>query len=419
MVSPSAIYPEAARFLNIARETAGAGTLATTGFASIPVASFDPDPVLNPIPDNALRGSMAEPYDYQMGASWTEASIPESPLYGDTIGYVLSNIFGDWTDTGTSLTVTTTVNHAGGYPAGTTGAITVSSGTSFSAGAPGFVQIDTGSLAEVVAYSVAGATSITLSGALRFAHATGVTVLEVGPPFTHVFSTLNPASATGIVSGQPCTHTIQDRNQVAGSAGFYADQFAYCCFSEIALTGKPLGYLSWSGKLMAEPQVAATTAPVAAWSGVRGIPAWRGTSTVAGTPVSDVASWTVTLSRKVDAIPTIDGLQGVYVFSRGPLTGTFDISYSPALDETALNYLLNNTQPSLQWSTSNGLSGAALVSFTINALYGAVTKSPLKVTSSLFGYDLSGTLVANQTNTGNSGGWSVAQCTLVNAVGSY
>jgi hypothetical protein len=112
---------------------------------------------------------------------------------------------------------------------------------------------------------------------------------------------------------------------------------------------------------------------------------------------------------------TIDGAQAVYTFARGPMTGTFEISYAPALDESALNYLLNNTQPSLTWTTSNGLSGASQVSFSVTAAFGAVTESPLKVVDTVFSYDLSGTLVASQTQSGNSGGWNIAQVTLINS----
>jgi hypothetical protein len=97
------------------------------------------------------------------------------------------------------------------------------------------------------------------------------------------------------------------------------------------------------------------------------------------------------------------------------MEGTFELTYSPALDESALNYLLQNTQPSLTWTTSNGASGASLVSFSITANFGAVTEAPLKVTETTFGYDLSGTLVGNQSQSGNSGGWNIAQVSVINA----
>lgn len=412
---PSPIYPEAARFLNIAREVGGFGVVPATGFVSIPVATFEPVPKVNPIPDMALRGAMAEPYDFQMGASWTEHSIGESPIYGDTIGHILANMFGDWTDIGTASTPTGTLS--AGIAPGVIALPVASGGASFTTGMT--VQIGTTTTAEIVTVGAGSTSTSIVVSPTRFAHLTAAPIVNVTPPITHTFATLNPASSTGLVSGQPATHTVLDRNQVAGSAGFYTDQFPYMCFSEIEIMGKPLGYLSWSGKATSQPQGTVSSAAVANFSTVRGIPAWKGTSTVAGSAVSDVASWTITMSREVTPIPTIDGSQAVYVISRGPLKGTFALEYSPALDETALNLLLNNTQPTLVWSTSNGLTGANLVSFTVNAQMGAVTEAPLKVTSSLLGYSVSGTLVGNMTNVGNSGGWGVATIVLVNAVGSY
>lgn len=413
---PNVIYPEAARVINIARETGGFGVVPTTGYVSMPVNSFDPTPKVNPIPDTALRGAMATPYDFQMGASWSEHSIGESPVYGDTIGFPLMSLFGDLTTIGTASTPTSTSSAL--IAAGDMAIAVASGGASFTAGT--FVQIGATTTAETVTVGTGStSTSIVLAAPARFAHPTATAVVTVIAPFVHTYSTLNPASSSGNVSSQPASLAIQDRNQVAGAGGFYADVFPYFCVNEMEFSGEPMGYLSWTGKAMSQPQVAATAAPVLAFAGVRGIPAWKGTSTVAGTLVDNIASWKITMTRTIEPITTIDGAQPVYVFSRGPLSGTFSLSYSPALDESALNYLLNNTQPSLTWTTGNGLSGAAQVSFSITALLGAVTESPLKVTKGLYGYDLTGTLVGNQTNIGNSGGWGVAQITLTNAVGAY
>lgn len=413
---PNVIYPEAGRVLNVARESGGFGVLPTTGYVSVPVTSFDPVPKVNPIPDTAERGAYATPYDYQMGASWTEHTIGESPVYGDTIGLFLMALFGDLTSTGTAGTPTSTLS--ADVAAGVSALPVASGGASFTAGT--FIQIGTTTTAETVTVGAGStSTSIVTAAPIRFAHASAVAITTVVAPFTHVFSTLNPASSTGNVSGQPASLALQDRNQVAGSSGFYADVFPYTCLSELEFSGNPMGYLSWTGKGMSQPQIAATGAVVPSFGGVRGMPAWRGTSTVASSVVNDIASWKMTFTRPMEAITTVDGQQSLYVFSRGPLGGTFEISYSPALDESALNYLLANTQPSLTWTTANGLTGASQVSFSISALFGAVTEAPLKVVKGLYSYDLSGTLVASQSSVGNSGGWGVAQVTLINAVGAY
>jgi hypothetical protein len=412
---PTAIAPEAGRLVNVARESGGFGVIPTAGYASVPVKSFDPVPKVNPIPDEALRGAMALPYDFQMGASWAEHSIGESPVYADTIGYFLLGLFGDLNSTGTASTPTSTLSSA--VAAGVSALPVASGGASFTAGTT--VQIGATTLAETVVVGTGStSTSIVLASPTRFAHASAVAITTVIAPFTHVFSTLNPASATGIVSGQPPSLVVQDRNQVAGSGGFFGDNFPYFCMSEIELSGNPMGYLSWTGKAMSQPQVAPTATITNAFTGVRGMPGWKGTSTVAGSAVNNIADWKMTFTRKLEAITTVDGQQAVYVFSRGPLTGTFSLTFSPALDESALNYLLNNTQPSLLWTTSTG-TGASQLSVSIASLLGAVTEAPLKVTKGLYGYDLSGTLVGNQTNVGNSGGWGVAQVTLINAYPAY
>jgi hypothetical protein len=412
---PTLIYPEATRLLNVGREAAGFGVEPAT-YVSVPVVSWDPAPKVNPIADNALRGAASGPYDFQMGASWTEWSIPESPTYGDTIGQFIMGLFGDLTSTGTASTPTSTLSAA--VAAGVSALPVASGGASFTAGTA--IQVGTSTTAETVVVGTGStSTSIVTASPVRFAHASATAITTVVAPFTHVFSTLNPASSSGNVSSQPASLSVIDRNQVAGSAGYWGDLFPYVCMSDMEFSGDPMGFLSWTGKGMSQPQGALAAEVVPAWSGVRAMPAWRGTSAVGGGSPNDIASWKMSFTRKVEAIPTIDGQQAVYVFSRGPLTGTFNLSYLPALDESALNYLLNNTQPSLTWTTTNGLTGAAEVSFSVTALYGAVTEAPLKVTKGLFGYDLSGTLVGNQTDTGNSGGWGVAQITLINACAAY
>ena len=236
---------------------------------------------------------------------------------------------------------------------------------------------------------------------------------------THVFATMNPGSPTGSNSGQGPSLSVIDRNFIAGSDGYYGDAYPYTVAQEMTLTGQPNGYLTWAGKLMSWPQVSPGATVTPAFSGTKGIPAWKGTSTIAGSSVSNVDQWKITVTREVNAIPAINGQQAPLVFALGKLTGTFDNEYAAVSDESALNFMLQNTQPSLLWATSNGLSGSSELSFSLAADLGAATKAPLKVVKTLFGYDLTGTLVANSTDVGPSGGFGVATITIVNAVPSY
>jgi hypothetical protein len=81
--------------------------------------------------------------------------------------------------------------------------------------------------------------------------------------------------------------------------------------------------------------------------------------------------------------------------------------------------MLQNTIPTLLWTTSNGLSGSSLVSFSIAAQLGAFTKAQLTPLKTVFGWNTSGVLGGNVSDIGNSGGWGVATITLENNVSSY
>ena len=129
--------------------------------------------------------------------------------------------------------------------------------------------------------------------------------------------------------------------------------------------------------------------------------------------------WAVTLTREVEPIPAIDGQQAPYVIARGPLDGTFTINYSPALDQSALTNYTRMSGLRWSWATSNGLSGASEVSFSMDAQIGAFNSSKLTPGKTLFGYDTAGILASNVTNIGQSGGWGPCQITLINAIPTY
>lgn len=416
---PNPVYPNAARLLAISREAAW-GTPSAGTYYEIPVAGFGPDPKVTMVEDKSLRGSMTSVYDLLPTTSWLEAAIPESPLYGDTIGHVLVNLFGgDWTDTGTAATPVWTTSAV--LTVGET-AIPVTSGAVAVLGT--YIQVGTAAgTTEVVTVGTGStATSIVLATTtpLRMSHLTGVTITTVVAPFTHSFAVQNPASLTGSVSGQPPSHTIVDRNQTAGSGGYYADVYPYCCFSQVELAGTATGLLTWSGSLTGWPQQPASALVAPSLSAVRGVPAWKGTSTIGGNALSNVADWKITLTREVEALPAIDGQQAPYVIARGALDGTFAITYSPALDQTALQFLLQTTAvPTLNWTTSNGLSGASLVSLSVQAQLGTYQTAKLTPKKTLFGWDITGRLASNTTNINGSGGWGPVTVVLSNGVPSY
>lgn len=414
---PTAIYPVAERYVAIAREVAGFGQPPTAGYVEMPVTGLSPDPKLGLMEDKGLRGAMTSIFDLELAAYWTELTIPTSPLFGDTIGHVLFNLFGDLTSVGTASTPTWTTSAT--LAAGAT-TIAVTSASSAVAGT--YIQLDTSTLSEVVIVGTGStATSIVVSAAtpVRFAHASAITVTTVVAPFTHTFSVLNPASATGSVSGQPPSHALVDRNQTAGSAGYYADVYPYLCFSSVKLSGAATGLLQWEGSATAWPQQAPASAITPTLSQVKSIPAWKGTSTIGGTGIYDIMEWGITLTREVEPIAAVDGQQSPYVIARGPLDGTFTLNYSPAVDQSALTNYLNNVRPTLVWTTTNGLSGASEVSFSVAAQIGAFNSAKLTAGKTLFGYDTAGILAGNTVNIGQSGGWGPCQITLINAIPTY
>ena len=414
---PTAVFPVAARYVAMAREVTAFGSPPTTGYYEIPVTGLSPDPKLGLMEDKALRGAMTSIFDLELAAYWTELTIPTSPVYGDTIGHILFNLFGDLTSTGTAGTPTWTTSAATAVGANS---LTVTTGSSAVAGT--YVQIDSSTLSEIVIVGTGStSTSIALSAStpVRFAHASAVTVTTVTAPFTHVFSVLNPASATGSVSGQPPSHALVDRNQTAGSGNYWADVYPYACFSQIKLTGNATGLLTWEGSLTSWPQQAPASAITPTLSSVKSIPAWKGTSTIGGTGIYDIAEWTVTLTREVEPLPAIDGQQAPYVIARGPLDGTFTLNYSPATDQSALTNYLNSVRPTLLWTTTNGGSGAGEISFSLAAQIGAFNSAKLTPGKTLFGYDTAGILASNTVNIGQSGGWGPCQITLINAIPTF
>lgn len=414
---PTAVYPAAERYIAIAREISNFGSPPSAGFSEIPVAGFNPDPKLGLMEDKALRGAMVDIYDLELAAYWTEIAIPTSPLYGDTIGHVLFNLFGDLSSTGTAGTPTWVTS--GALVPGA-GPIAVTSGASAVAGT--YIQIGTSTLSEIVTVGTGStATSIVVSATtpIRFAHNSGITITTVTAPFTHTFNVMNSASATGSVSGQPPSHSLADRNQTAGSAGYYTDLYPYACFSQVKLSGAATGLLQWEGALTCWPQQAPASAITPTLSTVKAMPAWLGTSTIGGTGIYDVMEWSVTLTREVEPIAAVDGQQAPYVIARGPMGGQFTLNYAPAVDQSALNNYLNNVRPTLVWATNNGLTGANEIGFTMSAQIGAFNSAKLTAGKTLFGYDTAGILAGNTVNIGESGGWGICTIQLINAIPTY
>ena len=413
---PTSVFPVFESCLQMGRELTAA--TAPSAFTSIPVKAMTTKPVITWLMDQNLRGSNVETYQLGQGPLWSEITIPQSLAYGDTIGYPLFSLFGDYYATGTASTPTWTTS--GALSAGAT-SIAVTSGSS--AVAATFIQVDsTAGDSEIVTVGTGStATNIVLSAStpLRFNHLTGITITTVVAPFTHTFSNLNPNSSTGNASAQPPSYTINHRTQIPGSGNYYADQYLYSHITDLKLEAKATDWLLWDAKAIGQVRTYPSANFAPSFSTVTGWPAWSSVIQLAASTVYNITDMSISLSRKEDIIPALDGSQNPYGIFAGPLTAMFDITWDAVSNENALNYALNNTQPTLSYSISNGLSGASTVSLTLTAQLAGFKDAPLSAQKTLWGYKSTGELISNTTNSGNSGGYSPCQVVLVNAVSSY
>jgi hypothetical protein len=411
---PSLIYPVFESALLAGREL----TINTppAAFTGIPCGPLQSAQHVNWLGDENLRGSNVKTYSLVQSNYWAEVTIPTSPAYGDTLGHPLFSMLGDYTTTGTAASPATTLN--GAVAAGAT-SLTVTSGASFAANM--WIQVDTGTNAEVVQIQSVVSNTITLTAAtpLRFSHLTGVAVTNTTANYTHTFSNLNPNSSTGNTSAQPPTYTFLHRNLVATAANKNSDQYTYSRFTDLKLTGNKDGWFTWDGKFTSYLRSFPSTDYTPSFTNVPAFPFWKAAISLAAGQVYNVSEASITLNRELDIVTTADGSQNPYVIAAGPLSATFGIDYDAVSDETALNYMLNNTQPTLSFVLTNGLSSPNTVSITINAQLTGHKEAPLSAMKTLWGFKTTGELVANTSNAGNSGGYSPLQVVLVNAIPSY
>jgi hypothetical protein len=425
---PSTIFPVEERFVNVIRETTPGTIPAGTG-TTFPVEKFEPEDKPMWLPDNSLRGSMSEGYyDLLQGPVIADTSVG-GPVYVDMIGHPLYSILGDYTQSAPTTTPATTLT-APAAPGATT--LTVASGTSFTVG----MQILVGAVGsqEIVTVLSGASTTITLNTAtpIRIAHASSATVTNTtvaAGTYQHIFTQLNStfiANGNFQNFGQPPTHTWTDRTQVPATG--LARQYAFACFSALNLIGNAEKLLMWDGAFTSFIGQIPGSAPTASVSSVRAFPDFNTTAQIATSgalaAVFNISEYTVGLKRKVEPFFDNDGTQNPYTIGRGGFSTEGKLVFAPATDETALLYMLNNTQPQLQLLTTNGL-------LTTNPLYQAVQidiplaaydTSKISASRSLFGYDVGFKAIETATTrnsvvpVGWSGGYSPVKVTVSNAV---
>ena len=403
------VNPVALEWLGLGPERNAYGTIAAPT-ATLPVEKIEPDEKLNLLFDNSIRGIMATNFSATPGTESAELAFG-GPVYLDTIGHVMLNLFGDYSTTGSTPTNSTTLS-ANAAAGATT--CTVTSGTGYSIGQA--VQIGSGATAEVVVLTNVVTTTLTFANnPLRFAHASAQAVATVVAPFTHKFSLLNAGN-----NGQPQTHTLTHYNGLTGANK--AAQYAYWCASECAFNLDAEKLFTHETKGMAYTQQAAASPVTNAFSTVPVYANWRfavgvGGPPTGGTLVNDVAQASVTIEREVKGYWTASGQQLPYAFGRNALKATAKFT-EVAQNATPMSNYLNGTQQQVQFAATNGLTGANLLAITLNFQLAAIETTKFQ-NNTVIEYESSILGLSNSTDAGGSGGQSPMSVTIQNAVPTY
>lgn len=404
------VYSSPRQYVGLAVEPASAqGTAVTPPAVTIPVTAFDPFDQPTFIDASAeMRGALTGPFNRVAGPDHTEFSI-SGAAYFDTIGYLLSNIFGDLTYSGTytGSGTTTLSSPAAISDVSISTVATIPNGTT--------IQISTDNSSEVrvtTGVSGGGPFVVTFTPGLARTHAAAQVVRPITTPFTQTYNVLNSGN------GQMSSLTITDYQGTVASTG--TRQYTGCCLSELNIKGTAeSSAITFDGSGMGWPSAAATAfTPVI--STVKPQPAWEMVAGLAGpasggTQVKTINDWSLAIKRELQIYYTGQNLAVPYQIVRGRLTasGTFNFV---AADDTPQTYLTSNTQPQFQEIVSNGLSGASLLSMQIDAALAAFSTSKISRGSAAVEFSTEWDAIANTTNVGNSAGYGPVSITMQNAV---
>ncbi|HEU4967257.1 MAG TPA: hypothetical protein VFT53_07370 [Candidatus Saccharimonadales bacterium] len=404
---PITTFTSSRQFLGIATETIQ-GTAVTPATATIPFTKFEPEDKPVWLDDKALRGSMADLFGKQEGVIKTDFSL-SGPVYGDTLPYLLANVFGDNSAQGQVGTATTTT---GTNSAGST-TLTVTSGTGIATGNILNVGTTAPNQEIVKVSSGGGTTTLTLTSPLRYTYVAGQAVSVATAPFNRTYSLLNSGN------GQPVSHTFIHYQGPPASTS--ARVYAGACLSELNLKYNAESNLfEYDAKGSCYPSAIAGVTPTSAPSAVQPVASWRGVLGIAGpasggTKVVTITDGEFDFKRVLEPIFTVQGSQAPYFIQRGVMSVMGKISFVAA-DETPYLNMIQNTQPQIQFVLDNGVGGAGDVKVQVDLQKCAFTAAKYNASKTAVRYDVSFEGVANSTNAGGSGGLSPASVSVTNAV---
>lgn len=411
MPTPATFAP-AKQFLGIAPEAIQGTPAAMT--STILVTEVKPSDKPTFLEDKAWRGSMGDDaFNLIPGVKTADIQVT-GPVFGDTFPFWLKNILGDFSVTGTPTGSGATTLAA----QANAGATSMSSTASIPAAT--LLQVGSGATAEIVTtgtptgsgpYTIPIATP---AGGLQFQHANSqpLTPVLAGGPFTYVTSLLNSGS------GQPTSHTLThflgpNSTGARQYPGFVANELDLKFNVESELLSYDVKGVSWPSVIPGAAPVAApgTTLPVASWRTTIGIG-----GTAIGSPVNTVTDGEINIKREATPIFTATGVQTPYIIQRGGLSVEGKLNFSAVSDESALLYMLNNTQPQIQIITTNGLSGAAAITVQVDMQVAAFNSADPDTSKTAVGYQNAFKALFNTTNAGGSGGMSPIKVSVTCAI---
>jgi hypothetical protein len=378
--------------------------------------SFKPKDVPVFEDDKAWRGSMAvDAFNIIQGTKKSNLSLG-GPVFVDGLGFFLRNLMGDLAVTGVPTGSGSTTLSA----AAAAGATSISTVASIPAST--LVQIGSGATAVVVTTgSPTGSGPYTIpisapASGLAFAQASAAAVVPVTGPYQYAFSLLNTAGAPA----QPPSHTLTHYLGPTATSG--ARQYPGASLSQMSFMIKPENaLLNWTGQATAFPSVTLGSLPTPNGTSIKPIPAWQ-TAVGIGGPASGgtLVGWTgdaqIDIKRELGVYYAANNSQVPYIIQRGGLSASGKITVPAAPDETALLYMLNNTQPQLQYVISNGLSGTNLLAVQFDIALAAFETAEPETSKTAVGYETTFKCVLNTTNAGGSGGSSPLKITITTNV---
>lgn len=370
--------------------------------------------------DQGMRQSMAEVYGAVLGPLAGDLQL-DGDLRADTGCYMLGNVMGDYTMTGTTTTPTTTLSSQANA-----GATSLSTAASIPNGTT--IQVGTGLTAEVfVTGTPTGAGPFTIplaptsgaqnNGTLAFTHASAQTVTAITTPYTYQFALQN-GGTTGAQALLAQAHSLTVTDWYGPTASSGARQYPGTMLSDLTITMDPTKLLTFSAKASTWGSQPSGSTPPVITSGLQPLAGWTlatglGGPASGGTLVNNIENLSMSLTRQVKVYQTLGG-QNPYIIRQGKLgvSGKFTAIVN---NETLLTNYLTGVQPQLQFLITNG-AGATKQQFQFDmakVFYKVVAINRGDIAVKM---DVDFTAVANTTNVGASGGFSPLMVTVQNAL---